>query len=159
MSGATILKITVRSTLRLGLVCSALASVPLATPAATAPGTSTAYFVNVAGSTVPLPIAAFSSDARADVGSFSYGTNNDQRPAHGKFSIRTAGSPFAAGKTFGTMVVLAQTPAKLVTFTFTNVTIDADDATSSTRERVTFEAANYDVKFTSGKDSGGQTTP
>ena len=53
--------------------------------------------------------------------------------------------------------MLAQTPAKLITFTFTNVTIDAADQTAATSERVTFEAANYSIKYGGGSTGGGHT--
>ncbi len=134
---------------------SALASFALAVAAVSASAASapTRYFVDVPGSGVPLTIAAFSSDARADVDVFTNATASDPRAAHGKFSIRADGAPFNAGQTFGTLVVLAQTPEKLITFTFTGVTIDAADPTSAKNERITFEATNYTVKYSNQKPS------
>lgn len=144
----------IRSTFRCAVAALALAGLAAGASAAT-PGTR--YFVTVPGSDVPLPIAAFSSDARADVGSYSYSGGADARAAHGKFSIHLAGSPFSAGATYASMIVLAQTPAKIVTLTFTNVTVQGADPTSKTDERITFSADDYNVKFSGDGAPGGHT--
>ena len=132
---------------------STLATVAFAALAVSAPAStsSTQYFVDVPGSGVPLAIAAFSSDARADVGVFSNAPDSTARPAHGKFSMRAEGAPFSAGQTIAQLIVLAKTPEKLVTFTFSGVTIDAADPTSGKNERVTFDATNYSVKYSEQK--------
>jgi hypothetical protein len=135
-----------------------LLGLSLPTPAASSsPPKTTRYFVAVPGNPIPVSISAFSSDAYANVGEFVAGEGSGARASHGKFSTKTDGSPFVAGKTFDTMVVVAQTPVKLVTFTFTHVTIDTVEATSASAQRVTFQADNYSVKFSREKGaSSGQ---
>ncbi len=146
-----------RSLARIGLAALALALTAGAAPSVAATGTR--YYVAVPGANVPVAIAAFSSDAHADVAEFTSGTTSDPRPARGKFSIASASSPFTAGQTLDTLIVLAQTPQKLVTLTFTGVTIEAAEPTSAKNERITFEAANYSVKFTQQTPASGQTPP
>jgi len=147
-----------RSLARIGPVAIAIALAVAAIPSLAATA-STRYFVDIPGANVPIAIAAFSSDARADVGVFSSGTSTEARPARGKFSIVAVSSPFTAGQTLETLIVLAQTPQKLVTLTFSGVTIDSADPTSGKNERITFEATNYSVKYGEQKPAGGQTQP
>ncbi len=128
----------------LAFAVASLGSVP-----ASAAGTQ--YFVVVPGSAIPSAITSFSSDARADVAAYAYGGSSGARPAHGKFSIATEGSPFDSARSFAQVVVLAKTPEKLITFTFTNVTIDDISPSSPKSQRVTFESGNYDVKFSGQK--------
>ena len=78
-------------------------------------------------------------------------------PPTASFRFISRGAPFGAGATFATMTVLAQTPAKLVTFTFTNVTIQAADVTTKSDERITFAADNYAVKFSGDSAASGHT--
>jgi hypothetical protein len=143
---------------RIGPVALTLALAAAELPGLAASG-GTRYFIDIPGGNVPIAIAAFSSDARADVAEFSSGTTTDPRPARGKFSIVAANSPFTAGQTLDTLIVLAQTPQKLVTLTFSGVTIDAADPTSGKNERIIFEAANYSVKYGEQKPASGQTQP
>jgi hypothetical protein len=151
--------IALRSLARIGRSVAALAFVALAGIANASASGSTRYFIAIPGANVPIAIAAFSSDARADVAVYSGGTTTDARPARGKFSIVSASSPFTAGQTLDTLIVLAQTPQKLVTLTFSGVTIDTADPTNAKHERITFEAANYSVKFSEQKPASGQTQP
>jgi hypothetical protein len=151
--------IATRSLLRIGRAVAAIAFVATAGIANVSAAGGTRYFAVIPGANVPVAIGAFSSDARADVADFSSGTTTDARPAHGKFSVVAAISPFTAGQSLDTLIVLAQTPQKLVTFTFSGVTIDGADPTSGKNERITFEAANYSVKFTDQKPASGQSQP
>jgi hypothetical protein len=150
--------IATRSLARIGPVAVAIALAVATLPGLVASG-ATRYFIDIPGGNVPIAIAAFSSDARADVAEFSSGTTPDARPARGKFSIAATSSPFTAGQTLDTLIVLAQTPHKLVTLTFSGVTIDTADPTSARNVRITFEAANYSVKFGEQKPASGQTAP
>jgi hypothetical protein len=150
--------IATRSLARIGPIALAIGLV-VTTFSSRAATVSTRYFIAIPGGNVPIAIAAFSSDARADVGVFSSGTSPDARPARGKFSIVAANSPFTAGQTLDTLIVLAQTPQKLVTLTFSGVTIDSADPTGGKNERITFEATNYSVKYGEQKPASGQTQP
>jgi hypothetical protein len=122
-----------------------LAAALLVTPAGAADVTQ--YFAVIPGENVPVSITAFSSDARADVASYSYGEAPPDRPAHGKFAVAVGVSPFDNVRNLPTLIVLARTPEKLITFTFTNVTIDDVSLTTSRTERVTFGSTNYTVKY------------
>jgi len=113
----------------------------------TAAGETTQYFAVLPGENVPVAITSFSSDARADVAEYAYGAPPAARPAHGKFSVDSTVSPFDNLRAIPTLVVLARTPEKLITFTFTDVTIDDVTPTGSKTERVSFGSANYTVKY------------
>jgi len=119
----------------------------LAAPAGATDPAGTQYFAIIPGENIPVSITSFSSDARADVSTFSYGNSPGERPAHGKFSVETAVSPFDNVRAMPTLIVLARTPEKLITFTFTDVTIDDVTQTGSKSERITFGAADYSVKY------------